>query len=228
MIGNALRVEIERSAERLRQTLPLFVRAQEGTLTAVTITRYLTNVRELIHESPPLLARARDRARGLGDVPLAEFFGEKVREEVGHHEWATNDLERVSSQTRISADTTVLPGVEAMIAFQRDTIDEDPTLYLSYTLFAEYLTVLLGPWWLELLETRCGIPISSMTVVANHVATDKDHVEETLESIDALVTDPRKLHRMREVLAGSIACFERFAAEITDDDSGFAREVSAA
>ncbi len=227
MIGNALRVEIERTAERWRRESPLYLRAFEGSLTRADVVRYLTHLREVLRETPYSLARARDRAREIGDAALAAHYAEKVAEETGHHEWATNDLERLESQTRLPIQTELLPSAAALIRFQRATIDEDPVLFLSYTLLAEYFTVLLGPSWLELLETRCGIPKTSMSTVGNHVAADKDHVEETLESIDALVGDPRKLARMREVLAGATTCWENFFAEVLDARDA-AKHVSAA
>ena len=107
------------------------------------------------------------------------------------------------------------PSTRALLAFLESTIDEDPALYLAYILFAEYLVVLLGPEWLTLLEERCGIPRSSMTVIGNHVELDKEHVEEALAHIDDLVSDPRKLSRMREVLLQTIEHFERFCDEVT-------------
>jgi pyrroloquinoline quinone (PQQ) biosynthesis protein C len=96
-------------------------------------------------------------------------------------------------------------------------------------LFAEYLTVLLGPPWLALLEERCGIPQSSMTVIANHAEEDRHHVEEALDEIDALVADPRKLRRMREVLLDSCGHFDRFCEEVTAErvpESGEVRDAA--
>ena len=114
-------------------------------------------------------------------------------------------------------------------------IDDDPALYLAYILFAEQLVVILGPEWLELLEARCGIPRSSMTVIGNHAELDKEHVESALEEIDDLVGDPRKLPRMRDALRRSIGFFDRFCVEVTGEehdadrtDREAAKHVSAA
>jgi hypothetical protein len=104
----------------------------------------------------------------------------------------------------------------AMIAFIERVIDEDPALYLAYILFAEYLVVLLGPQWLELLESRCGIPRTSMTVIGNHAELDREHVAEAFEVIDALVGDPQKLPAMRRVLRDTIACFEAFCRGVIE------------
>ena len=235
MIGDALGVEIAAYAVEMRRTNPLFTKAQDGTLTADRIASYLANIHHLIRYTPIYLARARDRARALGDERLAAHYQHKRGEEVGHDAWAERDLERVSAQTMRPVARDVVPAIRDLVAYLADMIDEDPTLYLAYILFTEQLIVLLGPEWLMLLEERCGIPRSSMTVIDNHAELDKEHVEEALEQIDDLVGDPKKLAKMRDALRASIAFFHRFCVEITsvevrDDDSArdIASHVSAA
>jgi hypothetical protein len=110
-----------------------------------------------------------------------------------------------------------LQSIRDLVTFLATTIDRDPVLYLSYILFAEYLIVLLGPEWLRMLEERCGIPRSSMTVIGNHIELDREHVEEALDQIDALVSDPHKLPSMRAVLLETFAYFDRFCADVTDE-----------
>jgi pyrroloquinoline quinone (PQQ) biosynthesis protein C len=235
MIANALRVEIERYAAHMPRTNPLFYKAQDGTLTPACMTRYLANVHFLISHTPIYLVRARDRARQLGDGPLAEHYEQKRGEEQGHDAWADRDIERMSAASTTPAKRDVSQSIRELVAFLATTIDEDPALYLSYILFAEYLIVLLGPEWLRMLEERCGIPRSSMTVIGNHIELDREHVEEALDQIDALVANPRKLPRMRQVLAQTLTYFDRFCADVTEEKSRSAwissdaeRHVSAA
>lgn len=228
MIGDALRVEIEKYAAKMRRSNPLFTKAEDGTLTPACMAHYLANVHYLVRHTPIHLERARKRAIDLQDVALAAHFAHKDEEERGHDAWAARDIERVSRTSEIVPRREPTQAMRDYVDFIASVIDEDPALYLSYILFAEYLIVLLGPEWLDLLETRCGIPRSSMTVIANHAELDKDHVEEALDEIDALVGDPTKLPRMREVLRDTIRHFERFCAEVTRTATPYVRPHAAA
>jgi pyrroloquinoline quinone (PQQ) biosynthesis protein C len=227
MIGDALRVEIESYAVEMRRSNPLFTKAQDGTFTADCIGRYLANIHFLISYTPQYLARARDRARELGDERLARHYQVKIGEEVGHDAWAERDIERVSAQARKPVDRGTMPAMVGLVEYLGRMIDDDPTLYLAYILLSEQLTVFLGPEWLTLLHENCGIPRSSMSVIGNHAELDKEHVEHALEEIDDLVGDPRKLPRMRAALRSSLAYFDRFCIEVTgriEDDACIERE----
>lgn len=214
MIGNALRDEIDRSAARMRRENPLFTRAAEGTIDRRTISRYLTNIHVLLQHTPIHLERARKRARELGREDLARHFDHKMEEEVGHDAWAERDLRRVSNGAPVEASQPLVT-MEGMLRFIESVIDRDPAEYLAYIFFAEYLIVVLGPEWLDLLEKRCGIPKTSMTAIGNHIELDKDHVDEALATIDELVGDPSKLPAMRDVVVATVARFENFCAEVT-------------
>lgn len=217
MIGDALRVEIERYAARMPHHNPLYYRAADGTLRAEHLARYLKNVHGLVLHTPVHLERAEARAAALGDGALAAHFRHKRGEEAGHDAWAERDLDRVSQTIKARAPLALHPTMTALLRFLEDTIDGDPARYLAYILFSEYLIVLLGPAWLELLEARCGIPKSSMTVIGNHAELDREHVAEAFEVIDRLVGDPRKLGPMRAVLRESIARFDAFCRGVLEE-----------
>ena len=160
---------------------------------------------------------ARDRARQVSDEPLALHYQRRLGEEEGHEVWAERDIQRVSGATVRQINSQIVPAMDGLLGYLAETIDKDPTLYLSYILFAEYSTVLLGAPWLALLEENCGIPRSSMSVIGNHVELDREHVQHALDCIDELVGEPRKLPLMREVLTETLRFFDRFCAEITDE-----------
>ena len=187
---------------RARDERRLYRGAAEGALTRESLALYLSNVHALVRHTPLHLSRAHRRAKEAGRETLVAHFAQKLAEEQGHDAWAEADLASVAAA---GARTDLLPSMRDWLDGLVSIIDEDPDLYLAYILFAEYLTVLVGAEWLELLESRCGIPTSAMTVVANHVELDREHVDDALHCIDALVADPRKLPRMREVLRTSFA-----------------------
>src|SRR3954464_9091654 len=97
MIALALRADIERYAARMRLDNPLFMRAERGTLTADHLVRYLANIRVLLLHTPLHLNRAIEKARAVGDAPLAIHCRKKLAEEQGHEQWAERDVRRVAA-----------------------------------------------------------------------------------------------------------------------------------
>jgi hypothetical protein len=220
MIADILRLDIERYAVEVRAKNPLFTRAAAGTLTPWHIATYLENIRYLVRHTPRHLVVSRDRAHEVGDEKLAAHYERRLREEVGHDLWAEQDLATLRSGLPAPPSGRVLASMLELVGYIGGRILERPALHLAYILFAEYLTVIIGPDWLRLLEERCGVEQSAMTVVSKHVELDRSHVEHALEEIDDLVADPRMIGPMREMLHESIVRFENFCAEVTLDESG--------
>src|SRR5215831_118548 len=91
MISNALKTDIEAWTARQEHN-PVLRLAREGRLTHAMVTRYIANVTYMVGHTPRHLARARDRARELGDAPLERYFQHKLGEEIGHVAWGEADL----------------------------------------------------------------------------------------------------------------------------------------
>ncbi len=219
MIAAALREDIETYARRCRDENPIFCRAADGTLLKATVTRYIANVHYLIQHTPQYLARARDNARAQGDHKLAAHYAHKLAEEMGHDVWAERDLASLTRIAGATSDVRVTGAMRRLVEMVGRIIDEDPVLYLAYIAFAEYLIVILGPEWLDLLERHCGIPMTSMTVIGNHIELDRDHAEEAFDQIDDLVGDPRKLRPMRQVLTDTLAIFDEYCMELAEGEN---------
>lgn len=216
MIAAALRVEIERHAERMRRDNALLCRAAAGRLAPEHVARYLASVQQLVLHTPIHLAAARRRATDLGRPQLAEHFAHKLGEEHGHDAWAERDLQRVSPLQRVPSRVDAAPAMRGLIDYVASIVDRDPALYLAYILVAEYVTVLLGPEWLHQLEARCGIARTSMTVIGNHAELDKAHTQEAFDHLDELVADPRALPALRQVVAESLRLFDAFCTEVVE------------
>ena len=165
MIADALRCDVESYAARMPRTNPLYFRAARGELTPRHLTRYLASVHYLVTHTPIHLSWARREAEARGDRALAEHFSHKLVEESGHDAWAERDFERMRTASQGAASLEPCPAMRRMVGFIASVIEAEPRHYLAYILFAEYLIVLLGPTWLALLEERCGIPRTSMTVM---------------------------------------------------------------
>jgi hypothetical protein len=214
MISAALQREIEAYALELLDRGVLFNAARHGKLTPDAIAVYVANLRLLVQHTEINLRLARDRAEQLGMPDLAKHFAHKLSEEVGHERWAENDLASLRADFRLTSSVRVSSSIKGLLAYLREAIGENPVRYLAYILFAEYLTVLVGPELLALLEQRCGIPQSSMTIVGRHAELDKLHVSEGVSEIDALVTDDNYLAPLLETLGRSMQYFDSFCAEI--------------
>ena len=195
---------------------PLYRAAAQGTFTPAAARRYLASVRYLIGQTVPHLRRARDVACARQARELAEHFSQKLAEEDGHERWAEADL--AALRERFGGDPAdVSPPMRALVAYLEWTIDRDPRLYLAYILFAEYLIALRADDWLDLLESRCGIPKSTMTVIAHHAELDRHHAREGIDAIDTLVTDAELEGPMQEVLATVLQYFQRFSADVVEE-----------
>ena len=228
MIGNALRIDIEKYASELSRRNLMFATTQAGTLTRDMIRRYLASLRYMLALTPVHLTKAARRARELGDEPLAKHFEHKLVEEIGHDAWAEQDLRSLEAE-RAARTPDVTNAARELGAYIDRAIEQNPLCYLAYIAFAEYITVMKGPEWLDLLETRCGIPRSSMTAIDKHVELDREHAEEGFAVIDDFAVEPQILPAMRQVMADSMAYFDAYCAEAVNAGEGaVAEHVSAA
>lgn len=237
MIGNALRMDIEIYAGQSDRNA-LFATARAGQVSREMIMQYVGGLHFLMTKTPLVCTTARDRARALGDEALASHFQHKLEEETGHAKWAERDLKRLdtkrSDESGVSLQQPQRPrfepisSVNALASYVLGLAETQPSLVLAYVAFAEYITVIKGPELLDLLDTHCGIPKTSMTAVGNHVTIDRDHAEEAFSLMDDLVGDPRMLPEMRQALARAIELFEAFCTEVTSIAPSHATHVSAA
>jgi hypothetical protein len=206
---------IERWASR-RESRSLFKLAASGQLTKDMVTRYIGNVTWTVGFTPTHLCMAREEARARGDEALARHFEHKLGEEEGHAAWGEADLDSLSREVASPVAPAITPAFRALAKWIETTISEDPSLYLPYIAFTEYVTVLLGPGLLQDIEDKCGVPMSSMSIVANHVELDREHAEEGFGVMDDLCGDPRKLAPMRASLAAVLALFDEFCEQVTE------------
>jgi pyrroloquinoline quinone (PQQ) biosynthesis protein C len=213
MISESLRMDIEVWMSK-KESNPVYQLARDGRMTHEMVTRYIASVTFMVTRAPGHIARARDRARQLGDHALAAHFDHKLEEEIGHAVWGEADLDSLARSGSSPARTTPTPSTEALDLYVAAIIEEDPALYFAYLAFSEYVTVVLGPELLAMIDERCGIPKSSMTVIANHVEIDREHAEEGFAVINDLVGDPRKLRPLQTALSRVLGYFDGFCHEI--------------
>jgi len=214
MISEYLKHDIEVYASELRRSSRLLQLARLGEVTAEAMAVYVANLRLLVRETEVNLRLAQRRATELGRSDLATFFAHKRDEELGHERWADDDMDRLKSQFAAKASDEDSPAISGLLDYLRTAIEDEPYRYLAYMLLAEYVTVLVGPELLALLEGRCGIPSASLTVIGRHAELDREHTSEGLRQIDDAVVDMSYLGVMRETIRTSMGYFNSFWNEI--------------
>ncbi|HEY6559485.1 MAG TPA: hypothetical protein VI072_19515 [Polyangiaceae bacterium] len=216
MIAEQLKVEIEGYAERLRSSSRLLCKARNGELAPRVVQTFLWNIRYVLGETPRNLELAQRVAVARGQAELSAFYGEKIGEESGHDRWAEHDLLSLNPELDLASALAPLDPLAELMTFLRATIRREPSEFLVYMLFVEYLTVLLGPEWLAALEARCGIPSSSMTSIGRHVELDKHHVEDDLATIRALLPADADPGALISTLRRFMSYWERFYDQLAE------------
>lgn len=216
MIDNQLKVEIETYAERLRRSSRLLKRARSGELSTQAVQTFLWNIRYVLLQSTPNLELAESVARERGYAELADFYAKKILEEDGHDRWAEQDLLSLNPVLDLRSDVAPLTPLTELMEFLRTTVRREPTHFLVYLLFAEYLTVLLGPEWVTTLAAHCGIPASSMTSIGKHAELDKHHVQDDLLVMSSLLPADVDAADLLAGLRQFMSYWERFYDEVAE------------
>jgi hypothetical protein len=208
MIAEILRRDIDTYADDLRKS-PLLIAARNGSVTPKMVGSYLASVQVLLEHTPVHLRYARERADQLGLSRLVAFFDEKMQEEQDHDRWAAGDQERLAESFGTLARQKPLPSIRRVLENTERAIERSPYEYLAYILFAEYLTVVLGPEWVQAL-VDCGVPREALSAITQHAELDKDHVVDDCHVIDSLIEDVSLLDSLRGTLRTTMARFSDF------------------
>jgi hypothetical protein len=216
MISNILKTDIDRYAEELRAGSRLLTLAKAGGLDTTMVGRYMAGISYMIHHTAVHLTLAKKSALERGEHRLAAYFDEKLREEAGHERWATSDLDKLDVLFGKKIPREPAPGAANLMRCIEAGIESEPYLYLAYILFAEYMVVTLGPEWVAALQECCGIPRDAQTVNTHHIELDKEHVQEGLAEIDALIDDPARYEPLRTMLKDSMQHFSAFCDDVCD------------
>jgi pyrroloquinoline quinone (PQQ) biosynthesis protein C len=214
-VSETLRLDIEEYVTTFRSSNQLLIRARSGDLKPEVVVRYIDGLRYLLRHTDVNMKLARLRSEELGRRRLADYFEHKAKEEAGHDLWADKDLATLSAMFGVASPAAPARSIAALVEYLRSMIAEEPVQYLAYILFVEYVTVLLGPEWLQALDEHCGIPVSAMSVVGKHVELDRDHAAEGLREIDLLVPDDENVDLLRGALRRSMEYFDVFCSEIS-------------
>lgn len=200
-------------AEHLRTHSPLVRAAEQGELGPRSLALYLESLRFVFARSHANIIAAAGRAEALQLPELAAYFRGKAAEEVGHDQWAENDLQHLP--TRAVADLQPAAGSVALVSLQTALIAKHPICFLAYTVWAEYLTASLGDEWLQMLA-RSGYERSSVSAVALHLDADRGHAFEGFVALDQLWQGVPSALEILDGVERAERSFEAFCAEICE------------
>lgn len=210
MHSQALTEKINALHARWREEHPLFAQLRAGTFDNAKAVKYLQSTFYVISHTQPHLRRAEEISLQRNMPELARFFREKASEEEGHDEWVKSDLRESGREYN---PEEVASTSRELVEFLNETIDTDPTLYLSYILFIEYFTVIAGPELVELFES-CGLSRAQFSVIDLHAELDKEHIKDDFECIDKLVPTSYTTNDLMAVVNKSFNYYDTFFHEI--------------
>jgi hypothetical protein len=86
--------------------------------------------------------------------------------------------------------------------------------HLAHRAFFLYLAAENGLPWMRMVEQRCGIPRETLAFLGRAQDECRNGVEEALDSLDVLVSDPAQLPVLRSQLRELIGHFDRLCEEV--------------
>jgi hypothetical protein len=195
-----------------KTTNPFLKKVERGTIKVSEIASYLLATKYLLSHTPPHLRLAIEATK---DKELKDFFIEHLAEETGHDKWAENDLKTLARIKHILVKKYLSPKmVEHVSWIENRLIREDPWLYPPYILFAEYIAVSAGPWFMERLKIA-GIPIKALSVVKNHAQLDSIHIQQDFKIIDQFVgKNPGWKEAYKKIVEKSMENYDSFLSDI--------------
>lgn len=166
---------------------------------------YLAQTYQYIQHSTKLLAHAAEKTK---NSELKECFLHHVAEEVGHENWAKNDLKALGYDL---SDFNELPQTNTLYSQIYDGIDEHgPAPIVGYSLALEGLSAKRCPEIAKrLIETygkRCS------TLIYNHGEIDQDHFSSAFDILRYFNDDELKV--VQEFLVLSVESYTAFLEQI--------------
>ncbi|RYZ90116.1 MAG: hypothetical protein EOP04_04905 [Proteobacteria bacterium] len=192
-VYRTLTTQIENFFNTLKTSNTFYKTVFDGQIDRQSVAQLMLDLTYLTSHTPIHLKSAILQSELRGDTVLANFFREKIVEEVGHDQWGKKDLKKITSNKQSYDKGKVSPRMIEMVDENLKMIDEDPYQHFIYILFAEYFTVVGTPSFVKAVQASCGIPPEYMSIIINHAELDKNHVQHWSEELDALGPNRLKL-----------------------------------
>ncbi len=175
--------------KELKQNNPLFIAIFSGTIKPEQLQFFLGNITHNMAQGIESLAMAKNASQQRGDTKFTEYYANRFHEECHHVAWAEADEEKIKEITQSTPDIEPDSALVDMTHWFREKIKEDPAIFMAYSFFAEYFTVISGEESAHAIENKCQIPASCINNITTHAEIDKHHIEDWREDIKQLIDE---------------------------------------
>ncbi|HEY9802439.1 MAG TPA: hypothetical protein V6D25_18905 [Leptolyngbyaceae cyanobacterium] len=162
---------------------------------ALTPTRWvwrLAGFYHLCHSTPRLMEEAKKRFASANRQTLAQWAGQKAREEAGHDQLALFDIQSMGYQSEAVVEVLFPPAAKSLLDyFTRSVEDSDPIECVGYSYTAERLGICIGEGYIQSVEALLPPGIRATRCLRAHsgMSTEAEHVKETVEMIAGLTEE---------------------------------------
>ncbi|MEA5507310.1 hypothetical protein VB735_30295 [Halotia wernerae UHCC 0503] len=181
---------------------------------ALTPTRWvwrLAGFYHLCHSTPRLMKSAQERFALANRQSLAQWAGQKAKEETGHDLLALRDIESMGYRAEAVVKALVPPAAKTLLDyFVQSAEDSYPLDCVGYSYTAERLGICIGEGYIQSVEALLPPDVKATRCLRAHSAvstTEMQHVKETVAMIAGLTSEERE----RVAKACYQAAFLRFS-----------------
>ena len=189
LLSQSLKKRVDFYCDQFKLNSILFKMGRERKINFYHAASYVINLEHLFFNNANDIQEAAKHY--AHDQRLAAYFYEKWNEEKGHDGWARADWVRMSKEKNLLSKPHVLTEMLELTSFLRETMLKSPYEYIAYMFAAEYMTPILGPIWMEILDSNLGIKNSQVTALTKHIELDAGHAMEVGEFLDSLRLSPK-------------------------------------
>ena len=165
---------------------------------ALTPTRWvwrLAGFYHLCHSTPRLMEEAKKRFALANRQTLAQWAGQKGRDEAGHDLLALRDIQSMGYKAEAVVEAFYPPAAKTLMDyFAQSAQDSDPIECVGYSYTAERLGICIGEAYINKIEALLPSGINATRCLRIHSAistTEVQHVKETIEMIAGLTPQER-------------------------------------
>lgn len=197
--------------------VPSIQRVLEGQLSKPLYVAYLTNVYHYARHSATVIALAGSRCVGRND-DLAQYLFHHADEELGHEQWALDDLSALGVDSISVLQSQPVPACSAMIGFEYYTAGHaNPAGLFGWLYTLEAMGDDLGGRIATAVAAGLG-GSEAVKFLAGHGVADKDHTEDLTRVISTMITtaeDRAAVDQVADVVADLyVRMFQQIGASI--------------